>query len=77
MKIDTKIAKSYLENFLKTLKLDNDYCVVVDQIKGKTFAIATLKEGNADKTISNFMTYQEANCYLFGISAVKNNSIKF
>ena len=77
MKIDTKIAKSYLENFLKTLKLDTNYCIVIDQIKGKTFALATMGEGEPKNTISNFMTYNEMNCYLFGVSAVKNNSIKF
>ena len=74
---NTQKQKEYLENFLKTLKLDKNYCIVIDQIKGKTFALCTMGEGEPKNTISNFMNYKEMNCYLFGVSAVKNNSIKF
>ena len=73
----TQKQKEYLENFLKTLKLDKNYCIVIDQIKGKTFALCTMEEGEPKKIISNFMKYESFNCYLFGVSAVKNNSIKF
>ena len=73
----TQKQKEYLENFLKTLKLDKNYCIVIDQIKGKTFALCTMEEGEPKNTISNFMKYESFNCYFFGVLAVKNNSIKF
>ena len=73
----TQKQKEYLENFLKTLKLDKNYCIVIDQIKGKTFALCTMEEGEPKNTISNFMKYESFNCYLFGVLVVKNNSIKF
>lgn len=69
--------KQALTNFLITLKINLDYCIVVDQIKGNRFAVATLENGEPNNIISNFMTYQETNCFLFGVTAVKNNNIKF
>jgi hypothetical protein len=66
-----------LTNFLRTISKNENLFITTDQIKGKKFAIAehTIKQTLIVKT--NFMTYEEMNCYFFGVLAVKENRVNF
>jgi len=65
-----------LTNFLKMLTKNENLFIKYDEIKGNTFAIAENQEiGISTKT--NFMTYEEMNCYFFGALAVKENRVNF
>lgn len=65
-----------LTNFLRNVSKNENLFIKIDEIKGKTFAIG-------EKTIigysikSNFMTYEEMNCYFFGVLAVQENRVNF
>lgn len=66
-----------LTNFLKAVSNNENLFIYPDEITGKTFCIAENQAGGCKANKSNFMTYEEMNCYLFGVLAVQRNSINF
>lgn len=52
------------------------YFITTDQITGKRFALAEFGEPGSVNIKSNFMTFKEMECFLFGVNAVKNNTLK-
>ena len=66
-----------LTNFLRNVSTNENLFIKPDEIKGNTFAITERKAGNTIDVKSNFMTYEEMNCYFFGVLAVKENRIQF
>jgi len=66
-----------LTNFLNTVSKNEKLFIMPDQIHGKTFAIAEHMTGGTQSVKSNFMTYEEMNCYFFGVLAVKQNRVNF
>jgi len=65
-----------LTNFLKVVSKNENLFIYPDEINGKTFCIAE-KQGTAKANKSNFMTYEEMNCYFYGALAVKENRVDF
>lgn len=77
-KINTEKAVEYLTNFLNNISENKDLFVYsVNLGKNTKFAVAEKLEHGAINALSNFMTYDEMNCYFFGVMAVKQNKIKF
>jgi len=66
-----------LTNFLKTVSNNETLFIYPDEITGKTFCIAENQAGGCKANKSNFMTYEEMNCYFFGVLAIKQNHINF
>lgn len=66
-----------LTNFLRNVSKNEKLFITTDEIKGKTFAIAENLTGRTLSVKSNFMTYEEMNCYFFGVLAVKENRVNF
>ena len=66
-----------LTNFLRNVSKNEKLFITTDQIKGKTFAIAEHMTGGTQSVKTNFMTYEEMNCYFFGVLAVKKNCVNF
>ncbi|MGZ9736575.1 hypothetical protein [Flavobacterium sp. GNP002] len=70
--------KQALTNFLRNcFSKDEKYIIITDQIKGNRFALAEQKEDESYSTLSNFMKYEEMNCYFFGMKLMKDNPVKF
>lgn len=72
---DKKIES--LTNFLNMVTKNENLFVKTDEIKGKTFAIAEKKENGTLSVKTNFMTYEEMNCYFFGVLAVQEKRVNF
>ena len=64
-----------LTNLLRVSDKNQKYFIAKDQITGKRFAIAEFGEPGSVNIKSNFMTFKEMECFLFGVNAVKNNTI--
>ena len=68
------------ESLLKLLRIfdkEQHYFITTDQITGKRFAVAQFGEPGQFNIKSNFMTFKEMECFLFGVNAVKNGTINF
>jgi hypothetical protein len=70
--------KDALTNFLRTVSKNEKLIIQTsDSRLGNRFAIAEKGEGGTVSPKSNFMLYEEMNCYLFGVLAVQENRVKF
>lgn len=67
--------KESLTALLRVSDKNQKYFIITDQITGKNFAIAEFGEPGSLNVKTNFMTFKEMECFLFGINAVKNNTI--
>ena len=56
----------FLENFMNGAKFPKKFFVISDEIKGKTFALASKDDLESINIHSGFMTYEQFKCYLFG-----------
>ena len=68
------------ESLLKRLRVfdkEQHYFITTDRITGKRFAVAQFGEPGQVNIKSNFMTFKEMECFLFGVNAVKNGTINF
>ena len=65
-----------LENLLFNCKLSKKYFLKKDEIKGKTFALASKGENESVNLHSNFLTYSEMKAYLFGLYDGLNKKFK-
>jgi hypothetical protein len=66
-----------LTNFLRNISKNEKLFIYPDEIKGKTFCIAEEMPGGTKCSKSNFMTYEEMNCFFFGVLAQRENRINF
>jgi len=67
--------KESLTNLLRVSDPNQKYFITTDQITGKRFAVAEFREPGSVNIKSNFMAFKEIECFLFGVNAVKNNTI--
>lgn len=67
--------KEILNNLLRVSDKNLNYFITRDQITGKRFAVAEFGEPGSVNIKSNFMTFKEMECFLFGVNAVKNNTL--
>jgi len=67
--------KDSLTNLLRVSDNSQKYFITTDQITGKRFAVAEFGEPGQVNIKSNFMTFKEMECFLFGVNAVRNNTI--
>ena len=65
-----------LESFIYNCKLSKKYFLKIDDIKGKTIALASTGENESVNILTNFMTYSEMKAYLFGLYDGKNKKFK-
>jgi len=72
-----KAKKESLTKLLRVSDKDLKYFITTDEITGKRFAIAEFGEPGSVNIKSNFMTFKEMESYLFGVNAVKNNTLIF
>jgi len=77
IRISFKEQKESLTNLLRVFEPNQKYFITTDQITGKRFAVAEFGEPGQVNIKSNFMTFKEMECFLFGVSAVKNGTINF
>lgn len=68
--------KESLLRLLRVSDKNQNYFITTDQITGKRFAVAQFGEPGQVNIKSNFMTFKEMECYLFGVNAVKNNTLQ-
>lgn len=68
--------KETLTKLLRVSDKNLNYFITMDQITGKRFAISEFGEPGSVNIKSNFMTFKEMECFLFGINAIKNNTLK-
>jgi len=68
--------KESLTKMLRVSDPNLKYFITTDQITGKRFAVAEFGEPGSVNIKSDFMTFKEMQCFLFGVNAVKNNTIK-
>lgn len=67
-----------LTNFLKMVTKDENLVIQnADGRLGKKYAIAEKSDIGTINVKSNFMTYNEMNCFFMGVLAVKENRINF
>lgn len=69
--------KGSLTKLLRVSDPKQNYFITTDQITGKRFAVAEFGEPGSVNVKSNFMTFTEMECFLFGVNAVKNNTLNF
>lgn len=69
--------KESLTRLLRVTDKNLKYFITKDQITGKRFAVAEFGEPGSVNIKSNFMTFKEMECFLFGVNAVNNNTLKF
>ena len=75
-KLTIEQQKIALLNFLRLFDPTQKYFITkADGRIGKKFAIAEFAEPGAINIKSNFMTYEEMNCYFMGILAIMENRI--
>ena len=78
MKTLNENQKQSLTNFLRNcFSKDEKFFIINDQIKGNRFALAEKQENGSYCTLSNFMKYEEMNCFFFGMKLIKDNPVKF
>ena len=69
--------KEALDNALRSFKFPEKYFIrKSDSRIGQKFAITTFDEPGSLNTHSNFMTYDEMNCFLRGYYNAINNPLK-
>lgn len=68
--------KESLTKLLRVSDKNQNYFIKTDQITGKRFALAEFGEPGQVNIKSNFMTFKEMESYLFGVNAVKNNTLQ-
>ena len=68
--------KESLTKLLRISDKNQKYFIDKDQITGKRFAISEFGEPGQVIVKSNFMTFKEMECFLFGVNAVRNE-LKF
>ncbi len=62
--------KEALQNALKSYKFPERYCIeIADKRIGQKFAISYKGQHGSLNVVTNFMTYDEFNAYLFGYIA--------
>jgi len=69
--------KEALTKLLRVCDKNENYFIKTDQITGKRFALAEFGKPGEVNIKSNFMTFKEMECFLFGLNSVKNGTIKF
>lgn len=69
--------KQTLTELLRVSDTKQKYFIATDQITGKRFSIAEFGSPGCINIKSNFMTFKEMEAYLFGVNAVKNNTLIF
>lgn len=72
-----KDQKQSLTSLLRASDPKLKYFITTDQVTGKRFAVAEFGEPGSVNIKSNFMTFKEIESYLFGVYAVKNNTLIF
>lgn len=78
MKLNLIQQKEALSNFLKVFDKNQKYFIeIADRRIGKKFAISENTENGGINTKSNFMTYDEMNCFFMGMLTITENRIKF
>lgn len=70
-----KSKKESLTSMLRCSDPNLNYFITTDQVTGKRFAVAEFGEPGSVNIKSDFMTFKEMECYLFGVNAVKNNTL--
>jgi len=76
--LNTTQKMEALTNFLKTISKNEELFVYhVNLGKNTKFAVAEKAEHSGVNPKSNFMTYDEMNCYFMGVLAVQENRVKF
>ena len=74
IRLTTTQKKEALDNFLISAGISKKYFIKTDEIKGKTFALASISNEYGGINIhSNFMEYEAFNMFLFGYLAGKEN----
>lgn len=67
-----------LTNFLRNVSTNEKLFIYsVNLGKNTKFCVAEKSEPSGVNPKSNFMTYEEMNCYFFGVLAVKENRVNF
>lgn len=67
-----------LTNFLRNVSTNEELFIYSVNIgKNTKFCIATKTDIGVIYTKTKFMTYEEMNCYFFGVLAVKENRVNF
>jgi hypothetical protein len=67
-----------LTNFLRTISKNEELFIFsVNKSANTKFCIAEKSESSGVNPKSKFMTYEEMNCYFFGVLAVKENRLNF
>lgn len=69
--------KEFLTKMLRNSDPTMKYFIDRVQVTGKRFAVAEFGEPGQVNIKSNFMTFKEMEFFLFGVNAVKNNTLKF
>lgn len=76
-KLSVTEQKEALANFLKTVSKNEELFIYsVNLGKNTKFAVSEMLHGGVNPK-SNFMTYDEMNCYFFGVLAVRENRVQF
>ena len=68
--------KESLTRLLRVSDKKLKYFIITDQITGKRFAIAEFGEPGQVNIKSDFMAFKEMECFLFGMNAIFNGTIK-
>lgn len=64
--------KESLTKLLRISDKNQKYFIDKDQITGKRFALAEFGEPGQVNIKSNYMTFKEMECFLFGVNATRN-----
>jgi hypothetical protein len=67
--------KESLTKLLRVSEPKHSYFIKTDQVSGKRFAVAEFGEPGTVNIKSDFMTFKEMECFLFGVNAVKNKTL--
>lgn len=73
--MNQKDKKESLTKLLRVSDSNQKYFITTDQITGKRFAVTEFGEPGSVNIKSNFMTFKEMESFLFGVNAVKNNTL--
>lgn len=65
-----------LTKLLRVSDKNQKYFIAKDQITGKRFAVAEFGEPGQVNIKSNYMTFKEMECFLFGVNAMRSD-LKF
>jgi len=77
MRLTTEQKKDSLTNFLRMVSKNEELFIhSINKGSNIKFAVA-IKSDSAVDHKSNFMTYEEMNCYFFGVIAVQEKRVNF